>query len=313
MLSAASRPAFQETVDCIIIGGGPAGLTAAIYLGRFLRSCVVLDAGAGRAGSIPRSHNFPGFPDGIVGADLLSRMRQQAKAYGAVVEDAKADCLAIGEDGFCIASGTTNWHGSTVILATGVLNHRPAMSQETHDAALGRGLIRYCPVCDGFEAKGANIAVLGCDGHGAAEAEFLQPYGAQVTLLAQRKAELPWHDEARLIEAEIKVIKEPVEEVLVDGDQVVVLLRDGRRLLFDTLYPALGSSPCTQLISDLGVELSESGCVITDAHQQTSLPGLFAAGDVVEGLDQISVATGQAAQAATAIHNLLSKRERGLL
>ena len=310
MLSAANRPAVQETLDCIIIGGGPAGLTAATYLGRFLRKCVVVDAGAGRARSIPRSHNLPGFPGGIGGADLLSRMKRQAEAYGAAIENAKADCLAITDGGFSVAAGTISWKSRTVILATGVLNHRPAMPQTTHDAALACGLIRYCPVCDGFEAKGANIAVLGCDGHGAAEAEFLRPYGARTTLLAQRSAELPWADETRLVALGIEVIKEPAHQVHVHGNQIVVQLIDGRSLPFDTLYPALGSSPHTQLIAEIGVRLSASGCVLTDAHQQTSVPGLFAAGDVVEGLDQIAVATGQAARAATAIHNLLREREQ---
>lgn len=309
----AHGPALQDRVDCLIIGGGPAGLTAAIYLGRFLRNCVVIDAGGGRASSIPRSHNLPGFPDGIGGAELLSRMKRQAQAYGAMVWDGRVDRLATTEDGFSVAAGTMIWQSRTVILATGVLNHRPSMPQTAHDAALARGLIRYCPVCDGYEAKGANIAVLGCDGHGAAEAEFLRPYGARVTLLAHRSAELSWPDEARLVGLGIEIIKEAVHEIAIDGDRIVVRLADGRPLSFDTLYPALGSSPHTQLASGIGVKLSNLGCVVTDAHQQTSIPGLFAAGDVVESLDQISVATGQAAQAATAVHNLLREREQAQL
>lgn len=309
MRTAADTSTSQENVDCIIIGGGPAGLTAATYLGRFLRTCVVIDAGAGRASSIPRSHNLPGFPDGIGGADLLSRMKRQAQAYGATIEQGKVVRLAIVEDGFSVATETTSWQGRTVILATGVRNHRPAMPQAAHDAALARGLIRYCPVCDAYEAKGANIAVLGCDDHGAAEAEFLRPYGARVTLLAQRSPELSWPDEARLIRLGVEVIKEAVNQISIEGDQIAVQLADGRRLSFDTLYPALGSSPHTQLVAEIGVKLSEGGCVVTDAHQQTSVSGLYAAGDIVESLDQISVAMGQAAQAATAIHNSLRASE----
>ena len=309
MGTVADASTSQDELDCVIIGGGPAGLTAATYLGRFLRTCVVVDAGAGRARSIPRSHNLPGFPDGIGGADLLSRMKRQAQAYGATFQQGRVVRLAIIEDGFSVVTDTTSWQSRTVILTTGVINHRPSMSHELHDAALARGLIRYCPVCDAYEAKGTNIAVLGCDDHGAAEAEFLRPYGGRVTLLAQRSPELSWPDEARLVGLGVEIIKEAVDQISIDGDQLAVRLADGRQLSFDTLYPALGSSPHTQLVAPIGVKLSEGGCVITDTHQQTSVSGLFAAGDVVEGLDQISVAMGQAAQAATAIHNLLRASE----
>jgi thioredoxin reductase (NADPH) len=302
--------AFAQQTDCIIIGGGPAGLTAAIYLGRFLRKCVVIDAGDGRALSIPRSRNLPGFPDGIGGADLLSRMKRQALAYGAAIRDGKVNHLAQVGDWFVAEVGATTYRSRTVILATGVLNHRPVMPAEAHDAALARGLIRYCSVCDGFEAQGMNIAVLGCDHHGAAEAEFLRPYGARVTLLAQRAASLPWLDDARLIRLGIDIVKEAAHEIRFHGDQVIVKFIGGRELAFDTLYPALGSTPHSQLITAIGAQVSNLGCVLTDAHQQTCVPGLFAAGDVVEGLDQISVATGQAAEAATAIHNLLREREQ---
>jgi thioredoxin reductase (NADPH) len=311
MTKAAQEPGAHETADCIIIGGGPGGLTSAIYLGRFLRKAIVIDAGGGRASSIPRSHNLPGFPAGISGAALLTRLKRQAKVYGATIKSGKVDQLARAEDGFTARAGKMTYGAPTVILATGVINHRPIMSAAVHDAALARGLIRYCPVCDGYEAKGMNIAVLGCDDHGAAEAEFLRPYGARVTLVAQRSAELPWADEARLVQLEIGIIKEAVHEIRVDGDQIIVLLRSGRELPFDTLYPALGSTPNTQLLAGFGPKVSDLGCVVTNAHQQSSIGGLFAVGDVVDGLDQISVATGHAANAATAIHNLLREREQG--
>lgn len=299
-----------KLADCVIVGGGPAGLTAAIYLARFLRQCIVVDAGGGRAQSIPRSHNLPGFPNGIGGVELLAGMARQAEVFGAVVCHGKVDCLAKTENGFSVTIGASTLEARTVILATGVFNHRPTMPPEMHDDALARALLRYCPICDGYEAKGMNIAVLGCDSHGAAEAEFLRPYGARVTLLAQRSPELDWPDEARLRCLGIEIIKDAVNDIRVAGNQVIVTLRGGRELPFDTLYPALGSSPHAQLATELGAKISDQGCVLTDAHQQTSIPGLFAVGDVVEGLDQISVATGQAAQAATAIHNLLREREQ---
>jgi len=167
---------FDEVVDCVVIGGGPAGLTAAVYLGRFLRRCTVFDAGEGRALSIPLSHNLPASPGGISGTDLLARMTLQARQYGAELRQGKATRLAVAADGFAVHAGTQVIHTRTVLLATGVFNHRPIMPKVEHERAVALGLIRYCPVCDGFEVGGMNIAVLGCDGHGAAEAEFLRPY-----------------------------------------------------------------------------------------------------------------------------------------
>ncbi|WP_296744657.1 NAD(P)/FAD-dependent oxidoreductase [Mesorhizobium sp.] len=302
----ASQP--HEISDCIVIGGGPAGLTAAIYLGRFLRKCMVIDAGGGRARSIPRSHNLPGFPEGIGGAELLAGMTRQAETYGAIVRHGTVDRLALTEDGFSVGLGASMLAARTVVMATGVFNHRPIMPDKMHDDALARALLRYCPICDGFEAKGMKIAVLGCDRHGAAEAEFLRPYSAQITLLAQRSPDLEWPDEVRLNQSGIETIKDAVNDICVDGNQIVVRLRGGRELSFDTLYPALGSTPQAQLATGIGADVNDLGCILTDAHQQTSVPGLYAVGDVVEGLDQISVATGQAAKAATAIHNLLRER-----
>ena len=302
----------SETADCVIIGGGPAGLTAAIYLARFLRQCIVVDAGGGRAQSIPRSHNLPGFPNGIGGTELLAGMARQAESFGATIRPGRVDCLVQTKDGFSVRIGAATIDARTVILATGVFNHRPTMPPEIHDDALARALLRYCPICDGYEAKGLNIAVLGCDSHGAAEAEFLRPYSARITLLAQRSPELNWPDEAKLLELGIEIIKDAVNDIRIAGDQVIVELRGGRELSFDTLYPALGSSPHNQLAADIGAKTSDLGCILTNAHQQTTVPGLYAVGDVVEGLDQISVATGQAAQAATAIHNFLREQEQKL-
>ena len=312
MNTVAFESASHRIWDCIIIGGGPAGLTAAIYLGRFLQKCMVIDAGGGRARSIPRSHNLPGFPNGIGGPELLANMTQQAETFGAVVRHGTVDHLTRTEDGFSVRMGAQTLKARTVIMATGVFNHRPIMSPEMHEDALSRTLIRYCPICDGFEAKGMKIAVLGCDSHGAAEAEFLRPYGAQVTLLAQRSPELDWPDEVRLSRLGIAIIRDAVDGIRVDGDQIIVRLRGGRELSFDTLYPALGSTPQAQLVTNIGADVSDLGCILTDAHLQTSIPGLYAVGDVVEGLDQISVATGQAAKAATAVHNLLRERENNL-
>ena len=300
---------LEDCEDCIVVGGGPAGLTAAIYLSRFLRRCTVIDAGPGRAASIPKTRNLPGFPDGISGVDFLLRMKVQAQQYGAQFRSGRVDSLMPCDEGFTLSSAGETLRAQTVLLATGVHNCRPDISVQKHDDALARGLIRYCPVCDGFEASGACLAVLGCDTHGAREAEFLRRYSSRVTLLAQNSFSLSPSDYGRLMRHGITIASAPVSYLNIDADRVVAELNNGEKLNFDILYPALGTKPQSSLAANAGVQLSASGGILTDTYMQTSVPGLFAAGDVVEGLDQISVANGQAAKAATAIHNLLRERE----
>lgn len=176
----------EKQLDCLIIGGGPAGLTAAIYLARFHLSVRVVDAGGGRAATIPTTHNHAGFPDGISGVELLSRMRAQATKYGATVENGTVTRLDRADDGTFVAStGARAISARTVLLASGVLNRRPdELSESLHDEAVRRGLLRYCPICDGYEVTDRFVAVIGTGPSGLAEAEFLRSYTANISLIA---------------------------------------------------------------------------------------------------------------------------------
>ena len=291
---------MDDTLDCLIVGGGPAGLTAAIYLARFLRRVVVADAGGSRARWIPTSHNHAGFPGGIEGPSLLARMREQATFYGATVRDLKIDHVEPDGDGFVGVAGGERLRARTVLLATGVTNHRPALlDDETHDAAVKAGLLRYCPVCDGFEVQHRRVAVLGSDAHGVAEAKFLRAYSADVTLVPQRHADLDADLLAELAAARITVVEPAVTRFDFDGTALHVRLADGSSLNFDTLYPALGTHANSRLARELGIDLVGDNCVPGDDHMETSRRGVWTAGDVVPGLDQISVAMGHAAIAAT--------------
>ena len=292
--------------DCVIIGGGPAGLTAATYLARFLRSALVIDAGDGRASRIPTTHNLLGFPDGISGDNLLVRMHRHATQYGAELITGVVDRIDRVGTGFVVDTNAKTFSARTILLAQGVTNHRPRMAQETHDRGVAQGLIRYCPICDGYEVRGKRVAVLGCSDHGAAEALFVRRYSDTVTLLAQDSSQLSVSETAKLARGGIAVKRAPVRDLSIDGEILLANMTDGQLLHFDTLYVALGTSPRSELARTAGAELSPTGCVVVDEHQQTTVAGLFAAGDMVEGLDQIAVAAGQAAKAATAIHNLLS-------
>ena len=304
----------DKPLDCLVIGAGPAGLTAAIYLARFHLDILVVDSGKGRAATIPCTHNHAGYPEGISGAELIRLMKEQGQRYGAKMIDGTVTRLERDPDvGLFVAEwGSGPTLARSVLLATGVTNRRPPMDEALHDDALARGLIRYCPICDGYEVTDKKVGVLGSDSHGVAEAVFLRGYTADVTLIAPDKAlRLRPEDQTKLKEASIDCVDGPAEAVAISEDFIVVDTAEGH-FTFDSVYPALGSDVHCQLADMVGARLNDDGCVGVDAHMRTSVEGVYAAGDLVIGLDQISNAMGQGGVAATTIRNDLAK-ERPLL
>ena len=298
---------MAEPLDCLIVGGGPAGLTAAIYLARFHLDILVVDDGKGRAESIPCTHNHAGYPDGISGKELDRLMREQAQRYGARIERDYVARLDKSDAGFCASWGSGSVKAKTVLLATGVKNRRPPMDEDLHDDALQRGLIRYCPICDGFEVTDKRVGVIGSDSRGVAEAIFLRSYTPDVTLIApDAMLKLTEEDKDRLKSAGIECVDGPAQAVAISDKCIVVDTAKGH-YTFDSVYPALGSDTHNQLATQLDARLNEQGCIGVDTRQRTSVPGLYAAGDVVIGLDQISHAMGEGGVAATTIRNDLAK------
>lgn len=293
----------MKPLDCLVIGAGPAGLTAAIYLARFHLSIRIVDAGKSRAAMIPRTHNHAGYPGGISGKELLARMREQAAAFGAHVTNGLVEKLEKDGDLFVARIGAESLAAHTVLLATGVVNNRPPIAPEIHDAALARGLLRYCPICDGYEVTDRRVAVIGTQTHGVNEAVFLRMYTADVTLIApDGEHALEESDSRKLAEAGVKIVDGPCHPLRVEGAHILVPVPGGE-LGFDSVYPALGSVIRSELAIMLGAEGTEDGCLVVDSHQRTTVPGLYAAGDVAKGLDQISHAMGEAGVAATTIRN----------
>ncbi len=301
----------EQVVDCLIIGGGPAGLTAAIYLARFCLDIMLIDGGKSRAASIPCTRNVSGFTEGIKGTELVKRMRDQACKYGAKIETEFVTKLERdSRTGLFRASwGSGSASARTILIATGVTNRRPPMDEELHDEAVSRGLVRYCPICDGYEIIDKRVGVIGSDHHGVAEALFIRSYTADVTLIAPDKAlELGAEDQDRLRSAAIECVDGPAQAVAITGECIVVETAEGTHT-FDCIYPALGSDTHTQLAQMVGANLSNDACIKVDSHQRTSVPGLYAAGDVVIGLDPISHSMGEGGVAATTIRNDLCAKE----
>jgi len=290
--------------DCIIVGAGPGGLMAAIYLARYRLRCRVLDAGESRAKIIPRSHNYPGFPEEIPGNELLLRLRGQLANYNLSPVAERVDDIRFDGTAFEVVTARNSFVGRTVLLATGIDDISPPFADEAdHAKAIQAGLIHYCPVCEGYEASDKPVFVLGSGEHGVREALFIRSFTSDITLLCPfGRHNISPQDAARLQRAQIKVAEGPVEPLRIEAGQLVLatseaIYRSG------SVFVAMGCKPRTALAEQLGVALSPGGCIIVDAHQRTSRAGVYAAGDVIEGLDQISTAVGHAAIAAITIRN----------
>jgi thioredoxin reductase (NADPH) len=190
-----------------------------------------------------------------------------------------------------------------VVLATGVVDiapHIPHMNE-----GIAKGSIRLCQVCDGYEVTGKHVAVVGAETDALREAKFLKHYTAHVAILANYPADVsaPLRQEAAALDI---AILDKVDDLAATETGYDVILADGGRRAFDVVYSAMGCDVRSELAIGLGVRHSEDGYIIVDEHQRTSAEGVYAIGDVVKALNQIAVAFGQAAIAATDVHNQLS-------
>jgi thioredoxin reductase (NADPH) len=314
--SPAPRAAESRMHDCLIIGAGPAGLSAATYLARYRRSVLCLEAGPSRAELIPRTHNLAGYPDGISGARLLERLREQAAVHGVTPVCARVETLRAIDGGFeAVADGRIE-RAARVILATGIVDKHPdfpGLQGATLD-----GVVRWCPICDGFEVLDQAVAVLGPARATMGHALFLRTYTARLALLAlpdgpgEDGSGLDAEALARLESAGIELVVDPVVDIrAVDGGGAAeVEFAGGARRRFDAVYPMQGCAVQNGLALQLGARCEDGGDLVVDARQQTSVAGLYAIGDVVNTINQIGVGFGHAAIAATAVHRSLPRNFR---
>jgi thioredoxin reductase (NADPH) len=296
----------SKPLDAVIVGAGPGGLTAALYLARFRRDVLVVDGGDSRAAWIPITHNHPGFPDGVSGEALLDLQRRHALRYGAVIRPGTVEALSVEGAGFRLTlEGGETLRAPTVLLACGVEDNAPPLPGV--ERAVSQALLRICPICDGFEVSGQRVGVIGDNALGAREALFLRTYSDRLSLIHVGPPDaLPADQREALALAGVTLIEAAIDSVELQPNQPRALcFSDAGRVEFDTLYSALGVTPRTGLALAAGARHDDQGRLVVDDHQQTSIPRLYAAGDMVRGLNQITTAQGEAAIAATAMHNRL--------
>lgn len=305
--------------DVIIIGSGPAGYTAAIYLGRAGHSPLVI-AGAltpgGQLINTTEVENFPGFPDGILGPDLMDAMKRQAERFGATFLQ---DDVASVEDHGDYKTVTTNqgetFQARAVIIATGSQYRKLGIPGETEFS--GRG-VSYCATCDGFFFRGKPIVVVGGGDSAFEEAEFLSRFGSSVTLIHRRdsfRASKIMVDRAKANER-INLLTDSVVEEIQGDDQGVqslvvrnVLTQETSTLTANGVFVAIGHTPSTAFLDGL-VQRDQSGYITVDgASTRTSTPGVFAAGDCVDSVYRQAIsAAGMGCRAALDAQTYLAEQ-----
>jgi len=295
----------QET-EILIIGGGPAGLSAAIYSARYNRDCVVFDQGHGRSTHHQVNHNYLGFPGGIAAVELRDRAKAQLDEYPqAHFHHHKVSALVAEGDGFVARSQAGDWFGRAVIICTGVLDHFPHFHH--WESYVGRSMF-WCLTCDGYASKGKNLVVAGHTNSAAGEALQLSRFTDRITLITNSHTnEIDEKYQLRLANAGIPIVHDRIESADgEDGMLHVLHTQGGISVDVQALFCIQGATPETALAEMLGVTIAESGFLNVDEEQKTNVPGVYAAGDVTRiHSHQITTAVHEGAQAASAANYYL--------
>jgi thioredoxin reductase (NADPH) len=291
--------------DAIIIGAGPAGLTAAIYSSWLGLNTVVLEAGVagGKAFEASRVENFPGFEEGINGRELTEKMRKQAVRFGAeIMETEEVVGLDLNGDIKRVTTRKRTYLGRAVIIATGTQKRKLRVPGETE--FLGRG-VSYCAVCDGPFFRNAEIALIGNSQEAATDALFLAETAKSVTLVThQKELKIEGALGERLRgKSNVEVINGQVVAIL--GEKTVksirIIMKDSGREIeksVNGVFISLGGVPMTDVVKRAGLNADKNGCLTVDRMQRTNVDGVYAAGDCTCGGMQVVTAAGEGAMAA---------------
>ncbi|MFW9831760.1 MAG: NAD(P)/FAD-dependent oxidoreductase [Candidatus Thorarchaeota archaeon] len=300
--------------DIIIIGGGPAGLTAAIYAAGLGKTTLLLEGQiyGGRAATAPHVWNYPGFPEGIVGQELINQMVLHAENQNALLKYGTEviDLQLKGQPKLVITRENT-YQAAAVVIATGTQRKKLRLPGETE--FIGRG-VSYCPICDGPLYRGLQVAVIGSGNEAFEDALHLTNFADQVTLVTHQsriEAETRFIDEAQQ-KTNLKIVKGKLLAII--GDQVVTSItyspfedKSKHELPLDGVFISVGGVPLTALVKKAGVETNSRGCIIVTRQQATNVEGVYAAGDCTCGGMQIITAAGEGAMAGLQAHRFIKK------
>ncbi|MGD6802854.1 NAD(P)/FAD-dependent oxidoreductase [Rossellomorea vietnamensis] len=301
----------KKTYDCIIVGGGIAGLQAAIQLGRYDHDILVVDSNDGRSAICRSYHNLLGWPEGVSGEQLRALGRQQAESVGVEFQSDRI-VTARKDKGEFILDGKEGYHyvGRKLLLATGVMDNLPDIKNLLPCLGLS---VYVCPDCDGYEVKNKKVVILGSGEAGAEMAQTIQYWTDRITFINHESKEVTDATRKKLEERNIRLVEGDISEAIVEGDSDFkgVLLDNGVEITGEKGFIAFGGNKVhTELARQLGVEILDNKHINADARsKETNVGDVWAAGDIVAHSEQVSTAMGDGSIAAIWIHKkLLSEK-----
>ncbi|MFB6162584.1 MAG: NAD(P)/FAD-dependent oxidoreductase [Halococcoides sp.] len=281
--------------EIAIVGGGPAGLAAAVYTARADRETVVFDSGEGTTASVDWMENVYGFPEGIAGPDIVDRGREHAERFGADIIQEEVVRIAEDGDGYAVETTAATYPADGIILATGSNYETPAIAGI--DDYEGQG-VSYCVECDAFFYRDQTVGVVGAGNYAAKEATMLLDYTDDVTVYTNGNELTMDHDlQADLDERGIPVVEESIDDLHGEGVLEVMTMSNERQVPIDGLFVALGAAGGTDLAEMLGVPVANEEIQV-EADQSTGVDRVYAAGDVTGGQRQVNVSIGEGTTAA---------------
>jgi thioredoxin reductase (NADPH) len=302
----------MDIKDLVIIGGGPAGMTAGLYAARAAMKTLLLEQGmpGGQAATTDRIDNYPGFPQGISGPELMMQMDEQARRFGVEVEFARVNEIVPGQGMFTLKTESGDISARTLVVATGAASR--ALGVPGEQEFMGRG-VSYCATCDGAFFQGKKVAVVGGGDSALQEGLFLTKFAEKVYIIHRRdemRATKVIQEKAMKNEKIELILNAAVTSILgtdnVEAVKIVdVKTKEEKSVAVDGVFVYIGKKPASDLVKEL-VRIDEKGYIIVNQQMMTSVPGIFAAGDVRQTpLRQVVTAVADGAVAAVAAEHYI--------
>ena len=304
-MAGALQPA-KRVLDVVIVGGGPAGLSAALVLGRCRRRVLLCDTGRPRNGAATELHGYL-TRDGIPPRELLRLGREELRPYGVELREVAVEDVVCQPDSFDVRLATGERIATRKILvATGVRDHLPDI--EGLDACYGIS-VHHCPYCDGWEERDRRLAVIGHGASAAGLALSLKTWSEEVTVCTLGRARVSTRHRAQLDEQHIALVEGPIARFEHERGRVRRLVTSrGQQVACDAVFFSTGQSPQWDLPQRLGCEITRKGTIKTDLLGQTRVPGFYVVGDASRDVQFVIVAAAEGAKAGVAINKALQAR-----